>query len=112
MPASLRINSIRIALNYATPFHTVIQVNLLRDYIEAFVTMEPLSGPKAMILVFPTIPLPLMGVYIDQVQKELKQVIANYHLHNNTPGFRNSDWYSLRTPDPILKLSNSPKESK
>ena len=116
VPSSLKMNTIWIALVYATQQHTLAEVKkVVRDHINTYAKLEPTQGPKALfrtlILVFPTIPLRLTSMYIDQVQFELKQecvergiMVGEFHLHNNASGLRNPDFYPLRTPYPTLAI--------
>jgi hypothetical protein len=80
-----------------------------------FKHLEPSQGNmkffRAVVLVFPDIPLHSAGKLIDDTQNRLKDefvkdglMLGEFHLLNNSAGLRNPDFYPLRTPYPCLAL--------
>ena len=66
---------------------------------------------KAIILIFPELPLEDAPEMIDDLQKRLKPkfvseglMLGEFHLNNNAPGLHNEEFYPLRTPFPSLAI--------
>merc|ERR1712182_75942 len=66
---------------------------------------------RAVILVFPDIPISHANEVIDATQNRLKDLfvkeglmLGEFHLLNNSAGLRNPDFFPLRTPDPALAI--------
>merc|ERR1719359_2143873 len=66
---------------------------------------------RAVILVFPDVPINRADKVIDDTQNRLKDdfvkdglMLGEFHLLNNSAGLRNPDFYPLRTPYPCLAL--------
>merc|ERR1719152_158023 len=84
---------------------------LVADFIPLFEAMEPITGPqtvfKAIVLLFPDIPLSAASDLIDGTQVALKEefvarglMLGEFHLLNNASGLHNPGFFPLRTPCP------------
>merc|ERR1711916_39272 len=66
---------------------------------------------KAVIFVFPDVPLARAHRVVDRAQAILKPefvarglMVGEFHLNNNQGGLRNPEFYPLRTPFPSLAI--------
>eukprot|EP00164_Ancoracysta_twista_P009874 GFYU01014727.1.p1 GENE.GFYU01014727.1~~GFYU01014727.1.p1 ORF type:complete len:553 (+),score=139.37 GFYU01014727.1:298-1956(+) len=116
VPTSLKIDSIYLGLvhtddNVSEMFMRKTVENCLRQ----FESLPPLSGAKAIykaiIIIFPDIPISKAKVLIDGVQRKMKPefvkrglMLGEFHKRNNSSGLHNPDFYPLRTPFPSLAL--------
>jgi hypothetical protein len=86
-----------------------------RSFIERFFELEPRSGKlavyKAVLLIFPDVPIERAHEIIDAVQVELKPefvrrglMLGEFHTQNNVPGLHNDSFYPLRTPTPCFAI--------
>lgn len=89
--------------------------NIVNQYLHNFEQLAPTEEKnkiyKAIVIIFPNIPLSSANVLIDGVQKELKasfvkkgMMIGEFHNLNNSSGLRNPHFYPLRTPYPCIAL--------
>lgn len=80
-----------------------------------FAALAPAAGNlrffRAVILVFPDVPVQVAHELIDATQHELKDVfvqvglmLGEFHLLNNAAGLRNDRFYPLRAPYPCLAM--------
>ena len=74
-------------------------------------TVGRLATYKAVILIFPDVPLDRAHHCIDLVQQKLKPLfvrkglmLGEFHKRNNASGLRNAQFYPLRTPTPALAI--------
>lgn len=86
-----------------------------RQFVTRFHELEPQKGRKAaykaVVLIFPDVPLHKAPKVIDDVQSKLKPdfvakglMIGEFHLRNNACGLRNESFYPLRTPHPAIAI--------
>merc|ERR1719419_1206385 len=118
VPGSLRMDAMYLAVvcsdnKRTTTFEEVEEV--ARSFVERFHSLEPRTGKKAaykaVVLIFPDIPLAKAPEIIDRVQLKLKPefvskglMIGEFHKNNNACGLRNTNFYPLRTPIPSLAI--------
>lgn len=114
VPGSLRMNAMYLSvLKDLITFDAVEKV--ARSFVDRFHSLEPKTGKKAaykaVVLIFPDIPLCDAHNIIDKVQLKLKPefvakglMIGEFHRNNNACGLRNDSFYPLRTPIPSLAI--------
>lgn len=113
-PTALALDSIWLAeVVDRDPDHDAI-VELIGSYREAFLELDPRSGPtslnKAILVVFPNLGADAAQM-IDQVQAAQKSrfvdsglMLGEFHSANESPGLRNPDFRPLRSPVPMLAM--------
>ena len=116
MPTSLRKNYVYLAVVRTGPDVQAIDVAaIVEPFAERFGTLEPTAGAltsyKAVLLVFPDIPLARAPALIDGVQATLKPLfvrrclmIGEFHQNNNATSLSNAEFYPLRTPVPTIAI--------
>ena len=118
VPKSLQLNSIYLGM-VRTPAHCP-PANIEAVVVAAsaqFTKLQPVAGRmavyKAIILIFPDVPLEEAELLIDGVQRKLKAhfvqqglMLGEFHLQNNSRGLHNPDFFPLRTPYPCLAIRN------
>jgi len=116
VPKALKIKSMRVAIIRGGSDPSPAQMQeLVRGFIPIFEALEPTSGPttvfKAVMLLFPDVPLEAAPEVIDGTQNALKSefvakglMLGEFHLRNNSQGLHNSDFYPLRTICPTLAI--------
>jgi hypothetical protein len=113
VPLSLEMDSIWMAEvpGQDPQFDDVARV--ITAFRDAFLAMEPTTGPEAMqksiLVVFPA----LVGKagLVDEVQYALKKyfvdmglMLGEFHADNQSQGLRNPDFRPLRSPIPMLAI--------
>ena len=120
VPAALRYNSMYFSVvrtgHLESRGEVIARVKACaRSFVTRFHELEPTTGRKvaykAVVLVFPDVPLRDAHEVIDNVQLELKPefvakglMLGEFHKHNNACGLRNPNFYPLRTPSPALAV--------
>jgi hypothetical protein len=90
---------------------------VINDYRDAFLAMEPTSGPEAINKTFLIVFSSLQAhgaegaAVVDAVQASLKKhfvdvglMLGEFHATNQSPGLRNPDFRPLRSPIPMLAI--------
>jgi hypothetical protein len=116
VPLALKRNSMYMATVRTTGDTTPQQVErVAKTFVTRYNTLEPRSGKlevyKAVLLIFPNVPIQHAKQCIDDVQAKLKKefvtkglMIGEFHLRNNASGLRNPNFYPLRTATPCLAI--------
>ncbi|PMB42300.1 hypothetical protein CEN40_18275 [Fischerella thermalis CCMEE 5205] len=115
VPQSLKSNSIRIAVIRAKNLQPQQIEDIVKDYRDKFLEMEPRDREaainKAFLLIFPDISLEDAATLIDGVQQKLKPffvdeglMIGEFHKRTETRGLHNENFYPLRSPVPLLAI--------
>lgn len=115
VPQSLKSNSIRIAVIRAKNLQPQQIEDIVKDYRDKFLEMEPRDREaainKAFLLIFPDISLEDAATLIDGVQQKLKPffvdeglMIGEFHKRTETRGLHNQNFYPLRSPVPLLAI--------
>ena len=116
VPKALKLDSMRVGVvnSGAHPAPEAMQ-QLVRGFIPVFEGLHPTGGPtavfKAILLLFPDVPLDAAREVIDGTQLALKEefvaqglMLGEFHLANNSRGLRNAEFYPLRTVCPTLAI--------
>jgi len=116
VPKSLKLDTLRVGVvpTGAAPDPQQLR-RLVADFIPLFEALEPTSGPtavfKAIVLLFPDIPLHAAPQLIDGTQAALKEafverglMLGEFHLLNNASGLHNPGFFPLRTVCPALAM--------
>ena len=116
MPTSLRKNITYLAVVRTGPAVQASDVvAVVQPFAQRFGTLPPVAGAlasfKAVVLVFPDIPLAEAPALIDGVQAALKPefvqrglMIGEFHMNNNASSLSNPEFYPLRTPVPTIAI--------
>lgn len=89
--------------------------DVVMRYRDVFLKLEPTRGRetinKAMMMIFPHVPMEKAPELIDGVQAHLKPhytkmglMLGEFHRYNQTPGLRNEQFFPLRSPVPMLVI--------
>jgi hypothetical protein len=89
--------------------------DIVMKYRDVFLDLEPTRGRetinKAMMMIFPHVPMEKAPELIDAVQANLKPrytkmglMLGEFHQYNQTPGLRNEHFFPLRSPIPMLVI--------
>ena len=116
VPKALKLDSMRVGVvsSGAHPAPEAMQ-QLVRGFIPIFEGLHPTGGPtavfKAILLLFPDVPLDAAREVIDGTQLALKEefvaqglMLGEFHLANNSRGLHNAGFYPLRTVCPTLAI--------
>jgi peroxiredoxin len=116
VPKALKLSSLRIAVIRSGPMPLDAEMRaLVRGFIPIFENLPPRDGPtavyKALLLLFPDVPLSHANRVIDGTQAALKEefvarglMLGEFHLANNASGLHNSRFFPLRTVSPTLAI--------
>jgi len=116
VPKALKLDSMRAAVLRCGPRPSAEAMHaLVRGFIPRFERLEPHTGPtlvfKAIVLLFPDVPLENAAEVIDGTQRALKAefvarglMLGEFHLKNNSTGLHNAAFYPLRTVCPSLAI--------
>jgi hypothetical protein len=115
VPHSLKSNSIRLAVIRAKNLQPQQVEDIVKDYRDIFLQMEPqdrnVGINKAFLLIFPDIESNDAATLIDNIQQKLKPffveeglMIGEFHKHTETRGLYNQDFYPLRSPVPLIAI--------
>jgi len=116
VPKALKISSMRLAVIRSGAAPSMAEMSeLVSGFIDVFERLEPTSGPqavfKALLLLFPDVPLESAPMLIDGTQAMLKEafvekglMLGEFHLANNSSGLHNPQFYPLRTICPTLAI--------
>jgi hypothetical protein len=135
VPKALKLGSMRLAvIPGVPPAHQMAQ--LVKGFIRRFEATEPQRGPtavyKALLLLFPDVPLSAAPEVIDGTQNALKEdfvargaraappetpavlwpwshrlaglMLGEFHMLNNSPGLHSASFFPLRTLCPSLAI--------
>jgi len=116
VPKALKLDCMRLGLipTGTSPSASSMR-ELVRGFIPIFEALEPQKGPtavfKAVLLLFPQIPLERAAELIDGTQAALKEefvsrglMLGEFHLLNNAAGLHNPGFFPLRTVSPALAI--------
>uniref|UniRef100_A0A7S4KJ32 DUF6875 domain-containing protein n=1 Tax=Prymnesium polylepis TaxID=72548 RepID=A0A7S4KJ32_9EUKA len=116
VPKALKLDAMRIGVvpTGAAPSADEM-VQIVRGFLPIYEGLTPSSGPtavfKAVVLLFPHIPLASAPQLIDGTQAALKEefvsrglMLGEFHLLNNAPGLHNDHFFPLRTVCPALAI--------
>ena len=116
MPRALKLDTVRIGVAPSGTAATAAEMVLfVRGFIPIYEELAPQAGPtatfKALLLLFPHIPIASAPELIDGTQAALKEqfvsrglMLGEFHLLNNTPALHNSRFFPLRTVCPALAI--------
>lgn len=116
MPRALKLDTIHIGVAPTGTAATAAEmVFFVRGFIPIYEELAPQTGPtatfKALLLLFPHIPIASAPELIDGTQAALKAqfvsrglMLGEFHLLNNTPALHNSRFFPLRTVCPVLAI--------
>jgi len=116
VPKSLKLDSLYFGLvrtDGPTSKHLVERA--ARSFLTRYASLAPTDPKtevfKAVVLLFPDVPIDKASDVIDAVQVLLKPefvalglMIGEFHKRNNTSGLRNPSFFPLRTPHPSLAI--------
>ncbi len=115
VPRSLKLNTIQLkVIRTQNLGHQQIE-DIVSSYRDIFLQQEPREGEaalnKAILLIFPDIPLEDNFKLIDKIQQKLKPLfveaglmIGEFHKYNESPGLHNPNFRPLRSPIPMLAI--------
>lgn len=118
VPTALRKNTLYMAVcrpNGGQPTTREYVEKIVLEFLNRFAALKPVGGRieiyKAILMIFPGVPLSRASEIIDAVQAKLKPLfvrrglmLGEFHMYNDTPGLRNPNFYPLRTPTPCLAI--------
>ncbi len=115
LPRALQLNTIRFAVIRAKNLEQSQIEDIVRNYRDDFLALEPSEGElafyKAIMLIFPDIQGEDAFQLIDGVQQKLKPffvesglMLGEFHQWNESPGLHNPDFRPLRSPVPMLAI--------
>jgi len=116
VPKALKLSTMRVAMIHsgAGPAPAAMR-ELVRGFLPIFESLAPISGStavyKALLLLFPDVPLADAPRLIDGTQAALKEecvsrglMLGEFHLANNATGLHSPTFYPLRTVCPTLAI--------
>jgi len=113
IPKALKLDCLYLQVSRGRTRHEVRRA--VEDAKAAFGGLKPNTGNmrffRAVVLVFPEVPIKNANSIIDGTQQELKDrfvqdglMLGEFHLLNNAPGLRNANFFPLRAPYPCLAM--------
>lgn len=115
VPQALKTNTIRLAVVQAKSLNIQQIEELVLDYRDAFLEIEPTQKEaalnKAFLIVFPDISIEDTTTLIDGIQQKLKPLfvqqglmLGEFHKRNESPGLHNPHFRPLQSPIPMLAI--------
>ncbi|HEY9665320.1 MAG TPA: hypothetical protein V6C91_00875 [Coleofasciculaceae cyanobacterium] len=115
VPRSLKLNTIQLKVIRTQNLGQQQTEKIVSSYRDIFLQQEPREGEaalnKAILLIFPDIPIEDNFKLIDKIQQKLKPLfveaglmIGEFHKYNDSPGLHNPNFRPLRSPIPILAI--------
>lgn len=115
LPKALHLDMIRFAVIRTQGMGAAQIEQIVRQYRDQFLELEPKTGElafyKAFMLIFPDVSNEQAPELIDEVQRKLKPffveeglMIGEFHQNNQTPGLHNPDFRPLQSPIPMLAI--------
>jgi len=115
IPNAINLNTVWMKV-IRTQNPTVAQIeSIVEPYRDVFIKLEPTDAKsainKAILLIFPDVPLQEAPLLIDGVKQKLKSsfvkeglMLGEFHGLNPSGGLHNPDFRPLRSPAPMLAI--------